>query len=313
MKKLLLYGIAAIAMPLPAAASCGAAFCSINTSWDVQGASQEPGARFDLRYEHVNQDQPRSGSRKVAFGALRRHHDEIATRNRNLIASIDYTLDADWGFNAMLPIVHRGHAHIHNHMGAQILDTWNFTEPGDARVTARRRLGGSESAAWGLIFGAKLPTGDYDVRNASGALAERSLQPGTGTTDAVIGAYYTRALPAQGWSWFAQPALQVPLDSRAGYRPGRRFSFDVGTRYEASDRLSLMLQVNALHRSRDAGTEAEPADSGGSSVFLSPGVSYALSHDWQAYGFVQLPLYQYVNGVQVTAGRALAVGLGTRF
>src|SRR5687767_7688741 len=126
MRKLLLCGIAALAMPWPAAASCGAAFCSINTSWDVQGAWQEPGARFDLRYEHVNQDQPMSGSRKVPFGQLRRHHDEIATRNRNLLASVDYTLDADWGFNAMVPLVHRGHAHIHNHGGAQILDTWNF-------------------------------------------------------------------------------------------------------------------------------------------------------------------------------------------
>jgi hypothetical protein len=314
MNKLLPYGIATLlALPLPAAASCGAAFCSINTSWDVQGASQEPGARFDLRYEHINQDQPRSGSRKVPFGTQRRHHDEIATRNRNLLASVDYTLDADWGFNVMLPIAHRGHAHIHNHMGAKILDTWNFTEVGDARVTARRRLGGSEAAAWGLVFGAKLPTGDHELRNSSGAQAERSLQPGTGTTDAVIGAYYTRMLPAQGWSWFVQPALQVPLDSRAGYRPGRRFSFDIGTRYEAGERLALMLQLNVLHRTRDAGREAEPADTGGSAAFLSPGVSYALSRDWQVYGFVQLPVYQYVNGVQVTAERAVALGLGTRF
>ncbi|HWA39726.1 MAG TPA: transporter [Burkholderiales bacterium] len=314
MHKLLPYGIATLlALPLPAAASCGAAFCSINTSWDVQDASQEPGARFDLRYEHINQDQPRAGSRKVAFGALHRHHDEIATRNRNLLASIDYALDADLSFNAMLPIVHRGHAHIHNHMGAQFLDTWNFTGVGDARVTARRRLGGSEASAWGFIIGAKLPTGDYELRNGSGALAERSLQPGTGTTDAVIGAYYARRLPAQGWSWFVQPALQVPLDSRAGYRPGRRFSLDLGTRHEVGDRLALMLQLNVLHRTRDAGRDAEPADTGGSSAFLSPGASYALSRNWQVFGFVQLPVYQYVNGVQVTADRAVALGVGTRF
>ena len=33
----------------------------------------------------------------------------------------------------------------------------------------------------------------------------------------------------------------------------------------------------------------------------------------QAYGFVQLPLYQYVNGVQLTADWALAAGLSVRF
>jgi hypothetical protein len=317
MRKLLICGIAALAMPWPAAASCGAAFCSVNTSWDVQGAWQEPGARFDLRYEYVNQDQPMAGRRRVPFGQLPRHHDEIETRNRNLLASVDYTLDADWSFNAMLPIVHRGHAHIHNHRGAQIHDAWNFTEPGDARVQARRRLGGGLDAAspdaWGVLFGVKLPTGKTDVSNASGALAERTLQPGSGTTDALLGAYYTGVLARPGWSWFAQPMLQLPLNFDDGFRPGRRVSMDLGVRHEASDRLSLMLQLNALYRARDAGVLAEPADSGGRSLHLSPGASYALSREWQAYGFLQVPLYQYVNGVQITARRALAVGVGTRF
>ena len=49
------------------------------------------------------------------------------------------------------------------------------------------------------------------------------------------------------------------------------------------------------------GAQAEPDDSGGRSLFLSPGVGYAVSKDVQLYGFLQLPLYQYVNGVQLTA------------
>jgi len=53
MKRLLLY--AALALPaLPASASCGAAFCSLNTNWDVQGAVTEPGLRADLRYSRFN-------------------------------------------------------------------------------------------------------------------------------------------------------------------------------------------------------------------------------------------------------------------
>jgi hypothetical protein len=318
MKRELFCALALSAAASSAAASCGAAFCSVNTSWDVQGAWQEPGLRFDLRYEYINQDQPRSGRSKVPFGQLRRHHDEIETRNRNLIAGVDYTLDATWSFNAQLPLVHRGHAHIHNHGGAQIHDAWNFTEVGDARVVARRRLGGTEGAGpavstWGGVFGVKLPTGDTEVRNTSGLLAERSLQPGTGTTDAIVGAYYSRALPASGWSWFAQPMLQLPLNYYRDYRPGRRLSLDVGARYEASDRLSLLLQANAQHRKRDAGLEAEPADSGGSALFLSPGASYAVTREWQVYGFLQLPLYQYVNGVQITPRRAIALGVSARF
>jgi len=33
----------------------------------------------------------------------------------------------------------------------------------------------------------------------------------------------------------------------------------------------------------------------------------------QLYGFVQLPLYQYVNGVQLTADWAVAAGISARF
>ena len=74
-----------------------------------------------------------------------------------------------------------------------------------------------------------------------------------------------------------------------------------------------MLQLNAVKRERDHGEQAEPEDSGGRFLFLSPGASYAMTDTIQIYGFVQLPIYQYVNGVQLTAKRAFAVGITGRF
>ena len=95
--------------------------------------------------------------------------------------------------------------------------------------------------------------------------------------------------------------------------PGRRLSLDVGYRYEATDRIGLMLQLNTLYRSRDAGREAEPDDTGGRFVYLSPGVSYAVSKNAQVYAFVQKPLYQHVNGVQLTADWSALAGFSVRF
>ena len=46
---------------------------------------------------------------------------------------------------------------------------------------------------------------------------------------------------------------------------------------------------------------------------MSPGVSYSLSRGTQIYGFVQLPLYQHVNGVQLTANWSAAAGVHWRF
>jgi hypothetical protein len=74
-----------------------------------------------------------------------------------------------------------------------------------------------------------------------------------------------------------------------------------------------MLQANALVKARDNGNQAEPDDTGGRSLFLGPGISYALTPALQIYGFVQLPVYQYVNGVQLTARHAVAIGITSRF
>jgi len=309
--------LAACAAP-SAWATCGAAFCSVNTNWDAHGAWAEPGLRADLRYEYLNQDQPRSGSQKVGVGQVPQHHDEVYTNNRNLLATADYTFNADWGLTAALPFVDRTHLHIHNHQGAQIPESWDFTQVGDLRLLGRYRLAnfqGQEPSLGtaGINFGLKLPTGKFDVRNAEGELAERTLQPGSGTTDALLGGYYAQLLPAKDLSWFVQALAQLPLNSREEYRPGTRIGIDAGLRYSANEHLALLVQLNALYRGRDSGANAEPEDSGGRWLFLSPGVSVSLTRDVLAYAFVQLPLYQYVNGVQLTADRGAMVGLSARF
>ena len=306
-------------LPVAASASCGSAFCSINTSWDAHGAWQDPGLRLDLRYESIRQDQPRSGKTDIGVGQIPRHHDEVLTVNRNLLASLDYTVNPDWGVNLLLPIVDRYHEHIHNHLGGQIPESWNFTELGDVRVMARRRLSTREDAndhavsTSAVNFGLKLPSGKTDLTNADGDEAERSLQPGSGTTDFVVGGSYSMAMPLRNLTWFVQGLAQLPANEKDEYRPGHRFNFDVGGRYDLGDRVGLLVQLNALFKARDQGSNAEPEDTGGRFLFVSPGLSYAFTRSLQAYGFLQLPIYQDVNGVQLVARYAFAAGLNVRF
>lgn len=315
-----LFLVAALALvPATASASCGSAFCTINTSWDAHGAWLEPGWRLDLRYESIRQVQPRTGTRNVGAGEVPREHDEVLTRNRNLLGTFDYTFNQDWGVNVLVPVVDRHHDHIHNDAGGPTPESWDFTELGDVRVMARRRLSTVENphkpsvATSGIHLGLKLPTGRTDVRNDEGELAERTLQPGSGTTDAVLGAYYSQHLPTRNLSWFVQALAQLPLNSHAEYRPGNRLGFDAGARYDVGDRVGLLLQLNTLLKGRDRGAQAEPEDTGGKFVFLSPGLSYAFTQQLQAYAFVQLPIYQNVNGVQLVPRYALALGINTRF
>jgi len=297
-----------------AKASCGASFCSVNTNWDVLGMAAEPGLRMDLRYEYIDQDQPRAGRDKVAVGQIPEEHDEIRTLNRNLLAGFDYAFDNAMAISVQLPFVHRTHEHIDNDSAAQ--ENWDFSAVGDVRVLGRYQFFSSDSgmSLAGMRLGLKLPTGSIHKANDDGDEAERSLQPGTGTTDVFIGAYYNRTLTEGMWSnWFVQALWQIPANERSGYRPGRQFTLDTGLRYDFASKVSALVQINTQIKGRDTGPEAENDLTGGTFISLSPGVSYAFTRYSSVYGFVQEPLFQHVNGVQLTADWSLALGVTHMF
>jgi hypothetical protein len=304
-------------IPSLAVASCGSAFCTVNSNWTSESAMIEPGATLGLRYEYINQNQPRSGNDNVAVGQIPHHHDEVSTVNRNLLATYSYTFNSQWGISVTAPIVDRDHLHIHNHQGEQIPERWDFRELGDVRVVGRYQLpyvgDPLKPSTTGVTFGLKLPTGRTNIANEDGDVAERSLQPGTGTTDAIIGAYYHQKLPELNSAWFAQTQYQHALNSHDAFKPGDQFGIDVGYRHGLTDKLGALVQVNFLVKRRDSGAQAEPEDSGGRFLSVSPGLSYAVSDKVQIYGFFQKPVYQHVNGVQLTANKAFVVGVSGRF
>jgi hypothetical protein len=149
-------------------------------------------------------------------------------------------------------------------------------------------------------FGVVLPTGPTNVTNSEGVQAERSLQPGTGATSGVLG-LYTNYAAQNGSLWFAQAQFQGAMATKDDYRPGNQLLLTGGVSWPVSDSVALLGQLNALWRGRDEGVNAEPEESGGRSLFFSPGVSYTMSPSVQLYAFAQLPLYRYVNGTGLSS------------
>jgi hypothetical protein len=72
-------------------------------------------------------------------------------------------------------------------------------------------------------------------------------------------------------------------------------------------------QLNSVRKGRDTGAEAEFEDSGSWTVSLGPGVTYALTPSTNLYSFVQVPIYRYVIGVQLTASWAALADISYRF
>jgi len=312
----LLASLAFAAYAAPSAASCGSAFCVLNTMWSTQGVPSDPGTvRLDLRYEYVDQKELRSGRHRIAAEDDTSDTLEQRTLNRNWLTTIDYAYSKNWSFTAQLPVVNRSHSHIADPTGAATEENWNFTKVGDARVLGTYRVPSEKNplVSYGLTFGVKLPTGDYRVQNSDGAVAERALQPGTGSTDLILGAFYSGAALTSEASWWVQALVQEAVATKDEFRPGNQYQLNLGYRQPFAHDLRGLLQLNTLVKNRDSGAEAEPDLSGSTTVFVSPGLSWSATHDFELYGFVQLPVYRYVNGVQLSASRAYVIGASMRF
>jgi hypothetical protein len=305
--------IAATSFALPAAGSCGSAVCLVNTQWQIHGIPTDAGGTlFQVQYDYVKQDTLLSGSHKTSVAPEDAEALEQKTISQTLIASLDYTFDRNWGVTATLPVVRKRHDHLADPFGEPTPESWNFTDLADARVVGRYRFAATESMNTGVQFGLVLPTGPTNVTNAEGVEAERSLQPGTGATSGVLG-LYTNYAAQNGSLWFAQLQFQGAMATKDDYRPGNQLLLTGGVSWPVTDSVSLLGQVNALWRGRDSGANAEPEESGGRSLFLSPGVSYTASPSVQLYAFAQLPVYRYVNGTQLAVNWAAVGGVTYRF
>ena len=138
------------------------------------------------------------------------------------------------------------------------------------------------------------------------------MQLGTGTTDVLIGVYNFGALTPD-WRYFGQVLLQQPLNSREDFKPGTGLNLNLGLRYTASATFVPQLQINARVEKREQGAEADIQNSGATLVYLSPGVTWNISRRFSAYAFMQVPLYQRVNGLQIEATQLASVGLHYHF
>jgi hypothetical protein len=307
--------VAFLATPATALA-CSSCGCSLSSDWSSQGYSSEPGLRMDLRFDYFNQDQLRSGTGTVDRGSIVFPTDreiQQKTINRNYTLGIDYTVNKDWGVNLAIPYFDRYHTTIID--GDTGISESKTSSLGDVRVLGRYQ-GFSQSHDIGVQFGLKFATGSFNNNFRSGpeagTLLDRGLQPGTGTTDLLLGVYHFGAL-SRDWDYFGQALLQQPLNSREDFRPGTGLNLNAGVRYVGFDTVTPHLQVNARIEKRESGGEADVENSGATLVYLSPGITVPISHKSLVYGFFQVPIYQRVNGFQIEPRFTVSMGVQHAF
>jgi hypothetical protein len=312
---LAVFGAVAAATPRPAAA-CSSCGCTLNSDWSSQGYAVGAGLRMDLRYDYFNQGQLRSGTDSVDRSSLELPNENEVQRttiNRNATLGLDYAPSRYWGINIQLPYFDRYHTTVAE--GDTQLSTSQSNGIGDLRVVGRYQ-GFSADASWGVLFGAKFATGSFDTNFRSGPqageLLDRGLQAGTGTTDALLGVYKFGNLN-ESFGYFAQGVVQLPLGERDGFKPGAGVNINAGIRYMNWRTVTPSLQLNVRAEKRESGGNADIENSGATLAYFSPGATMRFGAHWDGFFFVQIPIAQRVNGLQLEPKTLYSAGLQYRF
>ena len=264
------------------------------------------------------------------------------TRNNYLTSTLDYNNGETWGATVILPFIQRDHMTFGTN-GTQQGGVWSgggwpsgtngYTSHasgfGDVKVIGRY-FGFSEEKNWGLQFGVKLPTGDNGQTAASygGGLSavDPGLQLGTGSTDLIVGAYrFGHIQSTENWGYFGNVQFQVAVDPKStpvnidalggggSYRPGNSLNLNGGVNYQGFDRLIPTIQFNFIDKKADTGVAADTWSTGGTLIYLTPGLLFSSSDSTQYYANVQLPLYQNLNGIQLAPTFVGSVGVRIHF
>ena len=315
--------IGAVLLMPSIASACSSCGCTLTSDFLSQGLSGAHGFMLDLRYDYLNQNQLRTGTgtiSSVAASSVDNGDKEVEryTRNNYLTLGMDYIFNRDWSINVQVPYIDRKHSTLGTgsdgtNPGDEAYDS-NTSNLGDVKVVGRY-LGFTPQHNFGVMFGLKLPTGSHSQMGTStdpatlgeAADIDPGLQPGTGSTDVIAGVNYFDSLN-RNWDYFTQAIYQTAVAHRSGYKPGDGFNLNLGLRYMEYTSVIPQLQLNVRNVQTDSGVLADTVSTGGTLTYLTPGVIVKITNNASLYGYVQVPIYQDLTGIQLAPRYVASVG-----
>jgi hypothetical protein len=339
---------AVLALAATDASACATCGCSLSTD-AATGYPARPGWNMSLQFDYIDQSQLRHGNHAVSTSDVAAINDaggdqevEHDTVNRYTTLGIGWMPDEDWGLRLLVPWIDRGHstyASATNPVTDDQLSTARIKGLGDVRLLVTWQ-GLLEEHNLGLQLGLKLPTGRFGGTNADGTgivgrkpvafqhgplsanpspdnLVDASLQPGSGSTDIIVGAFWHQPVSTTVEA-FANATFQAAVARRLhgqgqDFRVGNTSFVTFGARWEATPALIPQVQVNISHKGADQGALADNPDSEGTVVYLSPGITGTMGEHWQAFGFVQLPVASHLVGYQLAPRWTASAGVSYAF
>lgn len=283
------------------ACACGCAVFDVGTSSLLPSG---PGATAFVEYDFLDQNTDWGGTSRAPASA----DDDKEIRTNFFLAGGQYMFNDSWGVMAEVPYTDRL---LRTETAPGMIGSFWHSALGDIRLMGVYS-GFSSEMSTGVLFGAKLPTGDHTYPNF-----DPDTQIGQGSTDVLLGGFHTGSLtPSQSFGYFAQALWEHEVLIQYGYRPGAEVNAAFGVSYNDAAlgdvHVAPILQLLLSRRERDGDINGDPVNTGYTRLIAAPGVEFDRGA-WKLYADVEVPFYQDMNGHQLVAATALKFILSRSF
>lgn len=286
-------------------------------TYTISGETLEKG-KFDLslrtdftQYESVSVlEAEERAVQSGEFDALEQAY--IATISGAYGLADDIQIGASVGY-------YYGSSFIDSEFDGSTIET-GFADPKgwtDLSLSVKWRMISGEPGNLSLVLGFILPTGTSHQRLSNGELIEASSQPGVNAFSVAYGVAYSRYLTSQ-----------ITVDSSAVYtarttadeeKIGDRFDFGLALAYRLTESIrkfpnySIVGEVNAVWIGEDVDQGITNENTGGWTLYLSPGFRVRFSEMVSLTIEPSFPVVQNLNGDQIDAQWKLAMVLDFSF
>ena len=157
------------------------------------------------------------------------------------------------------------------------------------------------------LFGVKMPTGKTSRRSGSGERLETELQPGTGSWDGLMGLAFTHIFGP--FSFDTSVLYSLVTDGAQDTDRGDILSYNAALSYRAfggarttymppTMSLDFILELNGEWRDKEETHGVVDGNSGGTLLYLSPGVRFLAGSNWNTAFSFGIPIVEGLNGDQ---------------
>jgi hypothetical protein len=266
-------------------------------------------------------------------------------------AGLGYGLSDRLTLSAELPLIRRGDIRegAHSHSGGQahndVVNRGGVSGIGDISLLARFRLtgGDADAPALALIGGVKAPTGSTNRRDGDGERFETEHQPGSGSWDFISGAAFGAPLGALRLDASAvyhhsgTGAQRTRLGDRfhGGIALSHRFGPAADHHEAPADHhhdgcggdhhhddappphghrsWDVFVELTGEYEGRQRIAGAVEAESGGTAVFLSPGVRFNAASGFSVAAGIGIPVWQDIRLSHPDNSYRLTLSIGRAF